>query len=171
MNFIEKKISFSSSKRLWSKLNPIFEHPMVIFYAFFALVSPKKCAVKSRKPLMPNTHKFVSIDLLDIWKDFFSFRSKRFVRKWSNSWHVKSVAANCVMSSPNCNENESFSNKSFFIVRFRRFRIPNSIGSEIEKACRGIYPLSNVNVRKVKVLKKPKFDSKFDWKEKQNKRW
>lgn len=37
-------------------------------------------------------------------------------------------------------------------------RIPNSIGGEIEKACRGIYPLQNVNVRKVKVLKKPKFD-------------
>lgn len=36
--------------------------------------------------------------------------------------------------------------------------IPNSIGSEIEKACRGIYPLNNVNIRKVKVLKKPKFD-------------
>ena len=36
--------------------------------------------------------------------------------------------------------------------------IPNSIGSEIEKACRGIYPLQNVNIRKVKVLKKPKFD-------------
>lgn len=36
--------------------------------------------------------------------------------------------------------------------------IPNSIGTEIEKACRGIYPLQNVNIRKVKVLKKPKFD-------------
>jgi len=36
--------------------------------------------------------------------------------------------------------------------------IPNSIGTEIEKVCRGIYPLQNVNIRKVKVLKKPKFD-------------
>ena len=36
--------------------------------------------------------------------------------------------------------------------------IPNSIGSEIEKACRSVYPLQNVNIRKVKVLKKPKFD-------------
>jgi len=36
--------------------------------------------------------------------------------------------------------------------------IPNSIGSEIEKVCRGIYPLQNVNIRKVKVIKKPKFD-------------
>lgn len=36
--------------------------------------------------------------------------------------------------------------------------IPNSIGTEIEKVCRGIYPMVNVNIRKVKVLKKPKFD-------------
>jgi len=36
--------------------------------------------------------------------------------------------------------------------------IPNSIGQEIEKVCRGIYPLQNVMVRKVKVIKKPKFD-------------
>jgi len=36
--------------------------------------------------------------------------------------------------------------------------IPESIGNEIEKACRGIYPLQNVFIRKVKLLKKPKFD-------------
>jgi small subunit ribosomal protein S3Ae len=37
--------------------------------------------------------------------------------------------------------------------------IPESIGKEIEKACNGIYPLQNVFVRKVKVLKTPKFDA------------
>mmetsp|Transcript_44039 Transcript_44039/g.71697 ORF Transcript_44039/g.71697 Transcript_44039/m.71697 type:complete len:262 (-) Transcript_44039:201-986(-) len=36
--------------------------------------------------------------------------------------------------------------------------IPESIGKEIEKACHGIYPLTNVYVRKVKMLKLPKFD-------------
>ncbi|KAK2195956.1 bifunctional 40S ribosomal protein S1-3 [Babesia duncani] len=36
--------------------------------------------------------------------------------------------------------------------------IPESIGKEIEKACRSIFPLQNVLIRKVKVLKKPKFD-------------
>ena len=59
-------------------------------------------------------------------------------------------------------------NKLYVFIRERSsdvhsyfsFSIPNSIGSEIEKACRGIYPLQNVNVRKVKVLKKPKFDGK-----------
>lgn len=36
--------------------------------------------------------------------------------------------------------------------------IPELIGKEIEKACHGIYPLQNVFIRKVKVLKTPKFD-------------
>lgn len=33
-----------------------------------------------------------------------------------------------------------------------------SIGLEIEKACQSIFPLQNVFIRKVKVLRKPKFD-------------
>jgi len=36
--------------------------------------------------------------------------------------------------------------------------IPEVIGKEIEKACHGIYPLQNVFIRKVKILRKPKFD-------------
>ncbi|KAI9097011.1 ribosomal S3Ae family-domain-containing protein [Phlyctochytrium arcticum] len=36
--------------------------------------------------------------------------------------------------------------------------VPEVIGKEIEKVCRGIYPLQNVYVRKVKILKAPKFD-------------
>ncbi len=36
--------------------------------------------------------------------------------------------------------------------------IPEVIGKEIEKACQGIYPLQNVYVRKVKILKAPRFD-------------
>jgi small subunit ribosomal protein S3Ae len=35
---------------------------------------------------------------------------------------------------------------------------PDSIGLEIEKKCQSIFPLQNVFVRKVKVLRKPKFD-------------
>ena len=35
---------------------------------------------------------------------------------------------------------------------------PESIAHEIEKACQCIYPLQNVFIRKVKMLKKPKFD-------------
>ena len=36
--------------------------------------------------------------------------------------------------------------------------IPEGIGREIEKATAGIYPLQNVFIRKVKILKAPKFD-------------
>jgi small subunit ribosomal protein S3Ae len=36
--------------------------------------------------------------------------------------------------------------------------IPEMIGREIEKATTGIYPLQNVFIRKVKILKAPKFD-------------
>lgn len=36
--------------------------------------------------------------------------------------------------------------------------IPDSIAKEIEKRCNSIYPLHDVYIRKVKVLKKPRFD-------------
>ncbi|KAI4545110.1 hypothetical protein MG293_005376 [Ovis ammon polii] len=36
--------------------------------------------------------------------------------------------------------------------------IPDSIGKDIEKACQSIYLLHDVFVRKVKMLKKPKFE-------------
>ena len=36
--------------------------------------------------------------------------------------------------------------------------IPNSIGNQIEQACQSIYPLKDVYIRKVKMLKQPKFD-------------
>merc|ERR1711959_696841 len=36
---------------------------------------------------------------------------------------------------------------------------PEYIGKDIQKACEGIYPLQNVFIRKVKILKAPKFDA------------
>lgn len=39
--------------------------------------------------------------------------------------------------------------------------IPDSIAKDIEKACQGIYPLHDVYIRKVKILKKPKFDGEL----------
>lgn len=36
--------------------------------------------------------------------------------------------------------------------------VPDSISKDIEKACQGIYPLHDVYIRKVKVLKRPRFD-------------
>lgn len=42
--------------------------------------------------------------------------------------------------------------------RVRRHSIPETIGQAIETACSTIYPLQDVFIRKVKMLKKPKFD-------------
>merc|ERR1712059_196743 len=36
--------------------------------------------------------------------------------------------------------------------------IPDSIARDIEKACQGIYPLHDVHIGKVKVMKRPRFD-------------
>lgn len=36
--------------------------------------------------------------------------------------------------------------------------LPDSIAKDIEKSCQGIYPLHDVYIRKVKVLKKPRFE-------------
>ena len=36
--------------------------------------------------------------------------------------------------------------------------IPDSIGKEIEKSAQSVFPLQNVCVHKVKILKQPKFD-------------
>ncbi|XP_051161868.1 40S ribosomal protein S3a [Leptopilina boulardi] len=36
--------------------------------------------------------------------------------------------------------------------------LPDAIAKDIEKACQGIYPLHDVYIRKVKVLKKPRFE-------------
>merc|ERR1712087_688351 len=36
--------------------------------------------------------------------------------------------------------------------------IPESISKEIEKKCQGIFPIKDCLIRKVKILKKPKFD-------------
>jgi len=37
--------------------------------------------------------------------------------------------------------------------------LTDSIGDEIKNKCKFIYPLNNVYVKKVKAIKKPKFDS------------
>lgn len=54
------------------------------------------------------------------------------------------------------NEEASKCDLKELVQKFISF--PESIGLEIEKACQSIFPLQNVFIRKVKVLKKPKFD-------------
>lgn len=40
--------------------------------------------------------------------------------------------------------------------------IPENISGEILKAVQSIYPMQNVYIRKVKTLKKPKFDCEWN---------
>jgi hypothetical protein len=46
----------------------------------------------------------------------------------------------------------------FLCSTTHRVSVPDSLAVEIEKKCQSIFPLQNVFIRKVKVLKKPKFD-------------
>jgi small subunit ribosomal protein S3Ae len=41
---------------------------------------------------------------------------------------------------------------------FYSISTPDTLGAEIEKKCQSVFPLQNVYIRKVKMLKKPKFD-------------
>ena len=43
-------------------------------------------------------------------------------------------------------------------VEFQTGNCHCRVGKDIEKACQGIYPLQNTCIRKVKVLRAPKFD-------------
>lgn len=65
-------------------------------------------------------------------------RLKRCLWKWFDLWSMFALMIHIVSCS----------------------RIPDSVGKDIEKACQSIYPLHDVYVRKVKMLKKPKFECK-----------
>ncbi|KAL9690540.1 hypothetical protein QQ045_010942 [Rhodiola kirilowii] len=62
-------------------------------------------------------------------------------------WIRRKMMEIMVNQSTSCNLNE-------LVKKF----IPESIGKEIEKATSSIYPLQNVYIRKVTILKAPKFD-------------
>ena len=47
------------------------------------------------------------------------------------------------------------------LTNFVKTLITDTIGDKIRNDCKYIYPLNNVVVRKVKMLKRPKFDSLF----------
>lgn len=46
-----------------------------------------------------------------------------------------------------------------FTLFFLMYSIPEAIGKMIERECNGIFPLKDVYIRKVKMLKTPKFDA------------
>ena len=52
----------------------------------------------------------------------------------------------------------SLSRSLFAYLLIISFSVEDTIGKDIKKQCSKIFPLQNVLVRKVKLLKKPKFD-------------
>ena len=71
-------------------------------------------------------------------------------RRWWKSWLMRhrspllrSLPRNCIL---------------FSYLLIISFSVSDTIGKEIQKQCGKIFPLQNVLVRKVKLLKKPKFD-------------
>ena len=51
---------------------------------------------------------------------------------------------------------------TFWLLFVRWLRsLPETFKTDIENACKSIFPLQNVSVRKVKMLKSPKFDRTF----------
>merc|ERR1711890_195793 len=98
--------------------------------------------------------------------DFTSDKLRSLVRKWQTliEAHIEVKKTPCAQSA----QIREIRQKMFEIAQREATScdlkqlvqklVPEVIGREIEKASQGIYPLQNCYVRKVKILKQPKFD-------------
>ncbi|KAJ3299872.1 ribosomal 40S subunit protein S1B [Borealophlyctis nickersoniae] len=91
--------------------------------------------------------------LLRLFTIAFTQRRKNQLRKTTYATHAQIKAIRKKMFEIMTREASSCDLKEL-VLKF----VPEVIGKEIEKACQGIYPLQHVYVRKVKILKAPKFD-------------
>merc|ERR1712093_493934 len=90
--------------------------------------------------------------LCNFWgMDFTTDKLRSLVRKWQSL-----IEANVDVKTVEIMTNEV--SKVELMKAVEKF-IPELIGKDIMKACEGIYPLQNVFIRKVKILKTPKFDA------------
>lgn len=83
-----------------------------------------------------------------------------FTRKWPHQIKKTSYAQSTKVRAIRKKMVEIITNniQSFELKDVVLKLIPDSIAKDIEKSCNSIYPLHDVMIRKVKVLKKPKFD-------------
>merc|ERR1712014_349385 len=100
--------------------------------------------------------------------DFTSDKLRSLVRKWqtlieanvtvktTDDYLVRLFAIAFTKRRPNQVKKTTYAASSQ--IRAIRKKMPEIIGREIEKSTQGIYPLQNVHIRKVKLLKAPKFD-------------
>merc|ERR1711903_185665 len=85
--------------------------------------------------------------LTNFWgMKFTTDKLRSLVRKWQSL-----IEAHCDVMTKEVSTVE-------LIKAVEKF-IPEYIGKDIQKACEGIYPLQNVYIRKVKILKAAKFDA------------
>ncbi|GFS37215.1 ribosomal protein S3Ae [Actinidia rufa] len=104
--------------------------------------------------------------LTNFWgMDFTTDKLRSMVRKWqtlieshvdvktTDSYTLRMFCIGFTKKRTNQQKRTCYAQSS----QIRQF-IPESIGREIEKATSSIYPLQNVFIRKVKILKFPKFD-------------
>lgn len=137
------------SFRPWLKLMWMLRQPMATFSVFSALGSQRSAPTRSGRPPMPSTSR--SVRSARRWWKSWPVRFKLMTwRKWSTSCKWISVHEVSIQLLAQC--------INLFAVLCSR--IPDSVGKDIEKACQSIYPLHDVYVRKVKMLKKPKFECK-----------
>jgi len=83
-----------------------------------------------------------------------------FTRKWQNQVRKTSYAQTTQVRSIRKRMVEIVTNEvtNSDLKEVVNKLIPDSIAKDIEKKCQSIYPLHDVMIRKVKVLKKPKFE-------------
>ncbi|CAB4403542.1 unnamed protein product [Rhizophagus irregularis] len=102
--------------------------------------------------------------------DFTSDKLRSLVKKWQSliEAHVDTTQSSSKTTYAQSSQIRQIRKKMFDIMTQQAATcdlkelvlkfVPESIGREIEKACQGIYPLQFVYIRKVKILKSPKFD-------------
>ena len=111
-----------------------------------ALDSLKEPRDKLRLLATPRTHRRNSLD-----------------KRWWRSWFQRSKNLPSRSSPRNCMYYFLWLLSFFFqylfkIINLISYSVQESISKQIQKECGKIFPLQNVLIRKVKMLKKPKFD-------------
>lgn len=122
--------------------------PMVTTFVCSVLASPRSNQTRSRKHVMPSHRRYATSDeewSRSWWKRYQLLISKKLLINCK--WYIEFVFFLSLIQWK--------AHLSIFI-----FRKPDSIGRDIERKCNPIFPLHDVFIRKVKVLKKPKFECK-----------
>merc|ERR1711977_497003 len=100
--------------------------------------------------------------LCNFWgMDFTTDKLRSLVRKRQSQIHKTSYAQSAQIRAIRKKMTEIMTKEvgSVEMIKAVEKFVPELIGKDIMKACEGIYPLQNVYIRKVKILKAPKFDA------------